>query len=190
MPSVGRGGRDGRAGRRLDQRHCSSRVCRSCRSSSRSARWASRAGWRSTSPTNRRSTRPRSWLADGDGQGADAVVAARRARRLAHVRRSRSLMAFVLTRTVFGVHTYAIGSNEATARLCGIRVLAREGDDLRAGRPVRGPGRRHAVRAADGGRSDHGGRQGARRHRRGRDRRREPVGRVSAASPARSSARS
>lgn len=32
------------------------------------------------------------------------------------------VMAFVLRRTVFGVHTYAIGSNEATARLCGIRV--------------------------------------------------------------------
>jgi ribose transport system permease protein len=28
----------------------------------------------------------------------------------------------VLRRTVFGVHTYAIGSNEATARLCGIDV--------------------------------------------------------------------
>jgi len=32
------------------------------------------------------------------------------------------LMAFVLRRTVFGVHTYAIGSSEATARLCGVRV--------------------------------------------------------------------
>jgi ribose transport system permease protein len=32
------------------------------------------------------------------------------------------LMGFVLRRTVFGVHTFAIGSNEATARLCGIRV--------------------------------------------------------------------
>ena len=32
------------------------------------------------------------------------------------------LMGFVLTRTVFGVHTYAVGSNEATARLCGVRV--------------------------------------------------------------------
>lgn len=32
------------------------------------------------------------------------------------------LMAFVLRRTVFGVHTYAVGSNEATARLCGVRV--------------------------------------------------------------------
>lgn len=32
------------------------------------------------------------------------------------------LMGFVLRRTVFGVHTYAIGSNEATARLCGIHV--------------------------------------------------------------------
>jgi ribose transport system permease protein len=31
-------------------------------------------------------------------------------------------MGFVLRRTVFGVHTFAIGSNEATARLCGIRV--------------------------------------------------------------------
>jgi ribose/xylose/arabinose/galactoside ABC-type transport system permease subunit len=28
----------------------------------------------------------------------------------------------VLRRTVFGVHTFAIGSNEATARLCGVRV--------------------------------------------------------------------
>jgi ribose transport system permease protein len=32
------------------------------------------------------------------------------------------LMGFVLKRTVFGVHTYAIGSSEATARLCGVRV--------------------------------------------------------------------
>jgi ribose transport system permease protein len=31
-------------------------------------------------------------------------------------------MAFVLRRTVFGLHTYAIGSSEATARLCGVRV--------------------------------------------------------------------
>lgn len=38
------------------------------------------------------------------------------------------LMGFVLKRTVFGVHTYAIGSSEATARLCGIRVpLAKVG---------------------------------------------------------------
>lgn len=29
---------------------------------------------------------------------------------------------FLLRRTVFGVHTFAIGSNEATARLCGVRV--------------------------------------------------------------------
>jgi len=32
------------------------------------------------------------------------------------------IMGFVLRRTVFGVQTYAIGSNEATARLCGVRV--------------------------------------------------------------------
>ncbi len=31
-------------------------------------------------------------------------------------------MGFVLKRSVFGVHTYAVGSSEATARLCGIRV--------------------------------------------------------------------
>lgn len=33
-----------------------------------------------------------------------------------------ALMAFVLRRSVFGLHTYAIGSNEATAHLCGVRV--------------------------------------------------------------------
>jgi ribose transport system permease protein len=33
------------------------------------------------------------------------------------------LMAFVLRRSVFGLHVYAIGSNEATARLCGVRVV-------------------------------------------------------------------
>ncbi len=33
-----------------------------------------------------------------------------------------SLMGFILARTVFGVHSYALGSNEATARLCGVRV--------------------------------------------------------------------
>ena len=32
------------------------------------------------------------------------------------------LMGFVLRRTAFGVHTYAVGSNEATAELCGISV--------------------------------------------------------------------
>jgi ribose transport system permease protein len=33
-----------------------------------------------------------------------------------------ALPALALTRSVFGVHSVAIGSNEATARLCGIRV--------------------------------------------------------------------
>ncbi len=33
-----------------------------------------------------------------------------------------ALMGFVLRRTVFGVQTYAVGSSEATARLCGVRV--------------------------------------------------------------------
>ena len=32
------------------------------------------------------------------------------------------LMAFVLRSTIFGRHIFAIGSNEATARLCGVRV--------------------------------------------------------------------
>ncbi len=31
-------------------------------------------------------------------------------------------MAFALRRTVLGVHTFAVGSNEDTARLCGVRV--------------------------------------------------------------------
>ncbi|MEZ4340748.1 MAG: ABC transporter permease [Sandaracinaceae bacterium] len=33
-----------------------------------------------------------------------------------------ALMTLVLRRTVFGVHTFAVGSNEATARLCGVPV--------------------------------------------------------------------
>lgn len=33
-----------------------------------------------------------------------------------------AISAFVLRRTVLGVHTFAIGSSEATARLCGVRV--------------------------------------------------------------------
>ncbi len=33
-----------------------------------------------------------------------------------------AVMSVVMTRTVFGRHLFAIGSNEATARLCGIRV--------------------------------------------------------------------
>jgi ribose transport system permease protein len=33
-----------------------------------------------------------------------------------------ALLGFVLKRSVFGVHTYAVGSNEATAHLCGVRV--------------------------------------------------------------------
>jgi ribose transport system permease protein len=33
-----------------------------------------------------------------------------------------ALLSFVLTRTVFGLHTYAVGSSEATARLCGVSV--------------------------------------------------------------------
>ncbi len=32
------------------------------------------------------------------------------------------LAAFVLRNTIFGIHVYAIGSSEATARLCGVRV--------------------------------------------------------------------
>jgi ribose transport system permease protein len=35
------------------------------------------------------------------------------------------LMAIVMRQTVFGRHVFAIGSNEATARLCGIRVQYR-----------------------------------------------------------------
>jgi ribose/xylose/arabinose/galactoside ABC-type transport system permease subunit len=48
------------------------------------------------------------WLLVAPGTWAMAIVAA--------------AMSFALGRTVFGVHTYAIGSSEATARLCGVRV--------------------------------------------------------------------
>lgn len=34
-----------------------------------------------------------------------------------------ALMALVMRRTVFGRHVFALGSNEATARLCGVRVV-------------------------------------------------------------------
>ncbi len=34
-----------------------------------------------------------------------------------------AFMAFVMRRSVFGRHVFALGSNEATARLCGIRVI-------------------------------------------------------------------
>lgn len=33
-----------------------------------------------------------------------------------------ALVSFLLRGSVFGVHTYAVGSNEATAKLCGVRV--------------------------------------------------------------------
>ena len=56
------------------------------------------------------------------------------------------LMALVLRRTVFGRYCYAIGSNEATARLCGIAVERTKVTDLPAGRPADRLGRHPGVR--------------------------------------------
>ncbi|MDH5673586.1 MAG: ABC transporter permease [Myxococcales bacterium] len=53
-----------------------------------------------------------SWLLLSPGVWALLVLAA--------------LSAMLLSRTVFGVHTYAIGSNESTARLCGVPVERRK----------------------------------------------------------------
>ena len=67
------------------------------------------------------------------------------------------VMAFVLRDTVFGRRVFALGSNEAAARACGIAVDAAEARRLLPGRPLLRPRRRDADVAAPPGRS-HGGR--------------------------------
>ena len=95
------------------------------------------------------------------------------------------VMTVVLRSSVFGRYVFAIGSNEDTARLCGIRVNAnkiailhpreRQQDrDLRPGRRVFRLGRGDAVFAPDAGRSLGGDWSGTADHRRGGHRRREP----------------
>ena len=56
------------------------------------------------------------------------------------------LVAVALRYSLLGRYIYAVGSNEATARLCGINVPLDQGDRLHDRRPGDGPGRRLAVR--------------------------------------------
>ena len=56
------------------------------------------------------------------------------------------VLALTLRYSLLGRYAYAIGSNEATARLCGINVPADQGRDLRPRRPGDRPGRRLPVR--------------------------------------------
>ncbi len=84
------------------------------------------------------------------------------------------LLAGVLRYSVFSRHVFAIGSNEATARLCGINVAAHEGAGLSAGGAVRGHGGHLPVRAAAQRQSDLRTGSGAEGDRRGGHRRRQP----------------
>ena len=77
----------------------------------------------------------------------------------------------------FGRHVFAVGSNERTARLCGIRVPRVKIAGLCARRRARGARRRHGVLDAHRRRSDRLGGARARGHRRGRHRRGVAVGR-------------
>ena len=76
--------------------------------------------------------------------------------------------------TRFGRHLFAIGSNERTARLCGVPVERAQDRGLHARGRAGRRRRRAAVLAAVGRRSDRRGRLRARRHRRGDHRRRQP----------------
>ena len=87
------------------------------------------------------------------------------------------LFHLILTYTVYGKHTYAIGSNEAAARMSGIKVERHKVMVYTiAGAAGRGRGDRALVEEPD-----RAGRDGrdvrARRHRDGGDRRGQPVGR-------------
>ena len=84
------------------------------------------------------------------------------------------VMAFVLRKSVLGVHTFAIGSNEDAARLCGVPVARDKVAIYTMCGLFAGLAGGHAVRPAHRRRPDHRDRQGARRHRRRRHRRRQP----------------
>ena len=69
-------------------------------------------------------------------------------------------LSLVLRYTVFGRYVFALGSNEQTARLCGLNVPRAESCRVHTGRSVRRPGRRLSVRQAQGRQSDLGRRPG------------------------------
>ena len=84
------------------------------------------------------------------------------------------LVAGTLGYTRFGRHLFSIGSNERTARLCGVSVERTQDRCLHSGRGARRRRGRAAVLATVGRRSDRRGRPRARRHRRRDHRRRQP----------------
>ena len=87
---------------------------------------------RSGSPTSRRSTSPATWVNELAVTFPTPAWLHRRARRVDRRWRSPSSMAFVLRDTVFGRRVFALGSNEAAARACGIADRSAQGLDLRA----------------------------------------------------------
>ncbi len=80
----------------------------------------------------------------------------------------------LLLYTRFGRHVFAIGSNEQTARLCGVPVARVKLAVYILGGGLRRHRRADAVLPTDGRRSDRRHRARARRHRRRRHRRRQP----------------
>jgi ribose/xylose/arabinose/galactoside ABC-type transport system permease subunit len=84
------------------------------------------------------------------------------------------VIAAVLGYTRFGRHLFAIGSNERTARLCGVRIDRRKVQVYTLSAALAGLAGRAGVLAPGRRRPDGGDRPGARRHRRRHHRRRQP----------------
>jgi ABC-type xylose transport system permease subunit len=85
-----------------------------------------------------------------------------------------AIMALIMRQTVFGRYVFAIGSNEATARLCGIRVQWQKMLIYALGGLFLRPRRADAIVATYARRPDRGSRVGIGHHRRGGDRRSQP----------------
>ena len=176
-------GRDGRL-RRRDQRLADHARCASCRSSSRSACSASRAAWRSGWRDEQTVNVPSTWV-------NDLLVTFPTPAWLCSPSAcgSRSLLA-VLAAVVLQPHGVRPAHLRARARTKPQRARAashtgRLESPSTARRAALRTRRRDADVAAAPGRSDRRQRRGARHHRRGRDRRRQPQSAARAASPAR-----
>ena len=85
------------------------------------------------------------------------------------------LIAGTLRYTKFGRHVFAIGSNEQTARLCGVNLRPHQASDLLHRRRAGGGCRAHAVLSNVSGRRHRGSRHGTQRHCCRRHRRHQPV---------------
>ena len=91
--------------------------------------------------------------------------------------RSAALLALALRYTRFGRHVFAVGSNELTARLCGVPVPRVKLGVYVLGGAFAGVGAVLQFAYLTGGDPTTARRPGAEHHRRGRDRRRQPGGR-------------